>query len=69
MDHVHIMWVIEHLADPVTVLREAHRVLKPGGSIVLTETDYTTIQVTPATDEYTFFLNTFIPDNLIPIQA
>ena len=28
--------VLEHLAEPETVLREAHRILAPGGSLVMT---------------------------------
>jgi len=28
--------VLEHLADPEPVLREAHRILTPGGSLILT---------------------------------
>lgn len=39
-DQVFLMWVLEHLTDSRPVLRDAHRVLKPGGSITITETDY-----------------------------
>jgi ubiquinone/menaquinone biosynthesis C-methylase UbiE len=35
-DHVVMLAVLEHLADPELVLREAHRILAPGGSLILT---------------------------------
>ena len=35
-DHVVMLAVLEHLADPEPVLREAHRILAPGGSLILT---------------------------------
>jgi ubiquinone/menaquinone biosynthesis C-methylase UbiE len=35
-DHVVMLAVLEHLADPEGVLREAHRILVPGGSLILT---------------------------------
>ena len=35
-DHVILTQVLEHLPDPATVLRELHRVLKPGGTLWLT---------------------------------
>jgi SAM-dependent methyltransferase len=35
-DHVVMLAVLEHLAEPEPVLREAHRILAPGGSLILT---------------------------------
>jgi ubiquinone/menaquinone biosynthesis C-methylase UbiE len=46
-DHVYVMWMIEHIRDAAAILREAQRVLRSGGTIAVTETDYTTFKVTP----------------------
>ena len=35
-DHVVMLAVLEHLAEPGEVLREAHRILVPGGSLIMT---------------------------------
>jgi SAM-dependent methyltransferase len=35
-DHVVMLAVLEHLTDPEAVLRQAHRVLAPQGSLILT---------------------------------
>ena len=35
-DHVVMLAVLEHLAEPEPVLREAHRILAPDGSLILT---------------------------------
>jgi ubiquinone/menaquinone biosynthesis C-methylase UbiE len=51
-DHVFLMWFIEHLQDPLPILRQAWRVLRPGGTIAATETDYTTFQVTPLSTDW-----------------
>jgi ubiquinone/menaquinone biosynthesis C-methylase UbiE len=39
-DHLYMMWFLEHVADPTACLAEARRVLRPGGTITINETDY-----------------------------
>ena len=56
-DHIYAIWVLEHLPDPLQVLKEARRVLKPGGTITITETDYRTILVTPESLNYRYLID------------
>lgn len=35
-DHVTMLAVLEHLSEPKKVLTEAHRLLRPGGSLIMT---------------------------------
>jgi len=51
-DHVWMMWFLEHLAEPVAVLREARRVLVPNGKITAIEVDYSTCRAEPSTPEF-----------------
>ncbi|WP_127355539.1 methyltransferase domain-containing protein [Actinacidiphila soli] len=39
-DHVFVCFVLEHLAEPLRVLAELRRVLRPGGSITVIEGDH-----------------------------
>jgi ubiquinone/menaquinone biosynthesis C-methylase UbiE len=53
-NHVYAIWFIEHLSNPQQVLKEACRVLKVGGTITLTETDYRTILISPPSPDYDY---------------
>jgi len=47
-DHVWMMWLLEHVADPPAALREARRVLVAGGAITAIEVDYSTCRAEPS---------------------
>ena len=48
-DHVWMMWFLEHVAYPAAALREARRILVPGGAITAIEVDYSTCRAAPST--------------------
>ena len=53
-DYLYAIWFVEHLPNPQQILEEARRVLKVGGTITLTETDYRTILISPPSADYDY---------------
>jgi len=50
-DRVHGTWVLEHIPDVASVLREVHRILVPGGQCFFLEVNNTTLRLTPPVPE------------------
>jgi ubiquinone/menaquinone biosynthesis C-methylase UbiE len=50
-DRVHCSWLLEHLREPVPVLREVHRVLARGGHCHFAEVDNSTFRSVPESPE------------------
>lgn len=58
-DAVCIFWLLEHTADPVTILREAHRVLRPGARLYCTEVFNSGLHVFPHAPALTRYWHAF----------
>ncbi len=53
-DHVYAIWFLREVSNPLGILEEAMRVLKPGGTITITEADYRSILITPESEDYNY---------------
>ena len=61
-DHVYIMWLLEHVdeADAEAILRQAFRVLTPGGTITVTEPDYAAIRISPESEDFDYLRHALV---------
>ncbi|BAW97349.1 methyltransferase [[Synechococcus] sp. NIES-970] len=49
------VWLLEHVPNPTGIITEAQRVLRPGGKICLTETDYQNLLIHPLHPDFEYF--------------
>ena len=50
-DVVYAHQVLQHLSDPITALREMHRVLRPGGILAIRDADFSAFTWSPRSSE------------------
>jgi len=53
-DHAYLMWFVEHVPVIEPILREIRRVLRPGGTITINETEYESYHVWPGDDDWEY---------------
>lgn len=53
-DHAYLMWFVEHAPRIEPILREVRRVLVPGGTITVNETEYESFHVWPEHDDWEY---------------
>jgi len=53
-DHAYLMWFVEHVPGIEPILREVRRVLHPGGTITVNETEYESFHVWPENDDWEY---------------
>jgi ubiquinone/menaquinone biosynthesis C-methylase UbiE len=53
-DHAYLMWFVEHVPHIEPILREVRRVLVPGGTITVNETEYESYHVWPENEDWEY---------------